>query len=189
MCGICVRMATCTELYIDTLGGLDLDGSTDKNLPYFVVENLATLGGDLDPPARGDGHFWGNTWGRPDLPVTLRLIRKKATAMPPLATSTEATCCYTLYHYATVLSVVTTTRTTGSACTRRRQQRTVQRTGWTGIRRRTAGGVIRNRTSRFGAFAIRPTGSKTDRATQSSAIRANFAPVSSKFTHKLIRRS
>ena len=37
-------MATCTELYIDTLGGLDLDGSTDKNLPYFVVENLATLG-------------------------------------------------------------------------------------------------------------------------------------------------
>jgi len=36
-------MATCTELYIDTLGGLDLGGSTDKNLPYFVVENLATL--------------------------------------------------------------------------------------------------------------------------------------------------
>jgi len=36
-------MATCTESYIDTLGGLDLDGSTDKNLPYFVVENLATL--------------------------------------------------------------------------------------------------------------------------------------------------
>ena len=36
-------MATCAELYIDTLGGLDLDGSTDKNLPYFVVENLATL--------------------------------------------------------------------------------------------------------------------------------------------------
>ena len=47
-------MATCTELYIDTLGGLDLDGSTDKNpsasgsvrsghRPYFVVENLATL--------------------------------------------------------------------------------------------------------------------------------------------------
>jgi len=36
-------MATCTELYIDTLGGLDLDGSTDKNLQYFVVENLATL--------------------------------------------------------------------------------------------------------------------------------------------------
>jgi len=31
------------RLYIDTLGGLDLDGSTDKNLPYFVVENLATL--------------------------------------------------------------------------------------------------------------------------------------------------
>jgi len=31
------------ELYIDTLGGLDLDGSTYKNLPYFVVENLATL--------------------------------------------------------------------------------------------------------------------------------------------------
>ena len=46
LCGICVRMATCTELYIDTLGGLDLDGSTDKNdknLPYFVVENLANL--------------------------------------------------------------------------------------------------------------------------------------------------
>ena len=36
-------MATCTELYIDTLGGLDLDGSTDKNLPYFVMENLASL--------------------------------------------------------------------------------------------------------------------------------------------------
>jgi len=36
-------MATRTELYIDTLGGLDLDGSTDKNLQYFVVENLATL--------------------------------------------------------------------------------------------------------------------------------------------------
>ena len=36
-------MATCTELYIDTLGGLDLDGSAAKNLPYFVVENLATL--------------------------------------------------------------------------------------------------------------------------------------------------
>ena len=36
-------MATCTELYIDTLGGLDLDGSTEKNLPYFVVENLAAL--------------------------------------------------------------------------------------------------------------------------------------------------
>jgi len=50
-------MATFTELYIDTLGGLDLDGSTDKNLPYFVVENLATLGGDLDPPARGTGTF------------------------------------------------------------------------------------------------------------------------------------
>ena len=31
------------ELYIDTLGGLNLDRSTDKNLPYFVVENLATL--------------------------------------------------------------------------------------------------------------------------------------------------
>jgi len=29
--------------YIDTLGGLNMDGSTDKNLPYFVVENLATL--------------------------------------------------------------------------------------------------------------------------------------------------
>jgi len=28
---------------IDTLGGLDLDGSTDKNLQYFVVKNLATL--------------------------------------------------------------------------------------------------------------------------------------------------
>ena len=36
-------MATCTELFVDTLGGLDLDGSTDKNLPYFVVEKLATL--------------------------------------------------------------------------------------------------------------------------------------------------
>jgi len=36
-------MATCTELYIDTLSGLDLDGSMDKNLPYFDVENLATL--------------------------------------------------------------------------------------------------------------------------------------------------
>jgi len=36
-------MATCRELYVDTLGGLDLDGSTDKNLPCFVVENLATL--------------------------------------------------------------------------------------------------------------------------------------------------
>ena len=36
-------MATCMELYIDTLGGLDLDGSTNKNLAYFVVENLATL--------------------------------------------------------------------------------------------------------------------------------------------------
>jgi len=31
------------ELYIDTLGGLDLDGSMDKNLTYFVVENLATI--------------------------------------------------------------------------------------------------------------------------------------------------
>jgi len=31
------------QLSIDTLGGLDLDGSTDKNLLYFVVENLATL--------------------------------------------------------------------------------------------------------------------------------------------------
>jgi len=31
------------DLNIDTLGGLDLDGSTDKNLPYFVVENLASL--------------------------------------------------------------------------------------------------------------------------------------------------
>jgi len=31
------------ELYIDMLGGLDLDGSTDKNLPYFVVDNLAAL--------------------------------------------------------------------------------------------------------------------------------------------------
>ena len=28
---------------IDTLGGLDSGGSTDNNLPYFVVENLATL--------------------------------------------------------------------------------------------------------------------------------------------------
>jgi len=36
-------MATCMELYIDTLGGLDLDGSMDKNLTYFVVENLATI--------------------------------------------------------------------------------------------------------------------------------------------------
>ena len=36
-------MATSTELYIDTLGGLDLDGSTDKNIPYFVVENRAAL--------------------------------------------------------------------------------------------------------------------------------------------------
>jgi len=40
---LCVRMESCTELYIDILGGLDLDGSTDKNLPYFVMENLATL--------------------------------------------------------------------------------------------------------------------------------------------------
>jgi len=30
-------------IYINTLGGLDLDGSMNKNLPYFVVENLATL--------------------------------------------------------------------------------------------------------------------------------------------------
>ena len=30
-------------IYIDTLGGLDLDGSTDKNLLFFVVENLANL--------------------------------------------------------------------------------------------------------------------------------------------------
>ena len=47
-------MATCTELYIDTLVGLDLDGSTDKNLPYFVVENVATLlppCEELDPAA------------------------------------------------------------------------------------------------------------------------------------------
>jgi len=39
-------METRTELYIYTVGGLEslnLDGSTDKNLPYFVVENLATL--------------------------------------------------------------------------------------------------------------------------------------------------
>jgi len=36
--GICVRMATHTELYINTLGRLNLDGSTDKNLTYFVVE-------------------------------------------------------------------------------------------------------------------------------------------------------
>ena len=28
---------------IDTLGGLDSGPSTDNNLPYFVVENLATL--------------------------------------------------------------------------------------------------------------------------------------------------
>ena len=35
-------MAACMELYIDTLGGLYLDGSTDKDLPY-LVENLATL--------------------------------------------------------------------------------------------------------------------------------------------------
>ena len=35
-------MATCTELYVDTLGGLGLDGSTDKNLQYFVMENLVT---------------------------------------------------------------------------------------------------------------------------------------------------
>jgi len=37
------QMATCMGLYIDTLDGLDLDGSTDKNLPYFVVENLTAL--------------------------------------------------------------------------------------------------------------------------------------------------
>jgi len=42
-------MATCTELYNDTLGGLDLDGSTDKNLPYFVVENLANLHKSVAP--------------------------------------------------------------------------------------------------------------------------------------------
>ena len=36
-------MATRTKLYIDTVGGLDLDGSTDKNLSYFVGGNLATL--------------------------------------------------------------------------------------------------------------------------------------------------
>ena len=36
-------MATCIELYIDTLGGPDLDGLTDKNLLYFVVENLTAL--------------------------------------------------------------------------------------------------------------------------------------------------
>ena len=35
-------------LYVDTLGGLDLGGSTDKNLPYFVVENLATLAEKLN---------------------------------------------------------------------------------------------------------------------------------------------
>jgi len=40
-------MATCTELYIDTLGGLDLDVSMDKNLPCFVVENVATLSDTL----------------------------------------------------------------------------------------------------------------------------------------------
>ena len=42
-------MVTCTELYLDTLGGLDLDGSTDKNLLYFIVENLATLDPCLTP--------------------------------------------------------------------------------------------------------------------------------------------
>ena len=47
-------MGTCMELYIDTFGGLDLDGSTDKNLPYFVVENFATLGlcGGVDAASR-----------------------------------------------------------------------------------------------------------------------------------------
>jgi len=49
-------MATFTELYIDTLGGLDLNGSTDKNLRYFVVENLATLVRErcrISPPDSG----------------------------------------------------------------------------------------------------------------------------------------
>jgi len=63
-------MTTCTELYyIDTLGGKDLDGLTDKNLPYFVMENLATL--RLLRPQCWD-----------DLPVfihleTRRLVRKR----------------------------------------------------------------------------------------------------------------
>jgi len=34
------------------LDGLDLDGSMDKNIPYFVVENLATLAADADVTAR-----------------------------------------------------------------------------------------------------------------------------------------
>jgi len=34
------------------LDGLDLDGSMDKNLPYFVVENLATPAADADVTAR-----------------------------------------------------------------------------------------------------------------------------------------
>ena len=42
-------------IYIDTLGGLDLDGSTDKNLPYFVMENLATL----IQPVKNLGWLWG----------------------------------------------------------------------------------------------------------------------------------
>jgi len=50
-------MATRVELYIDALGGLALDGSTDKNLPYFIVENLAILGGSRDP-CRGRDNFW-----------------------------------------------------------------------------------------------------------------------------------
>ena len=47
---------------MDTLGRLDLDGSTDKNLPYFVVENLAALTGMGDRlwaglPPHASGHI------------------------------------------------------------------------------------------------------------------------------------
>jgi len=52
---------------MDTLGGLDLDGSTDKNLPYFVVENLAALTGMGDRlrvglPPQASGHMCMNIW-------------------------------------------------------------------------------------------------------------------------------
>ena len=66
-------MATSTELYIDTLGGLDLYGSTDKNLPYSSW-NLKICG--MASPGKYDG------------------LTCVAVAMRPVAVVTVATSLY-----------------------------------------------------------------------------------------------
>jgi len=78
-----------------------------------------------------------------------------------------------------VLSVWTTglTMITGSRYTNRRRQLSAPHTGWTAIRRRTAGGLAQSPTRLSGVFDTRTTASKTDHAVWTFSTRARWRQV------------